>query len=86
MPDEKYAAYLARCDRALGPVAVGGYGKWNGKLVRKLTPDEFAERDKELDALTASYDKILANGHTISNALVRAIRERAADLLLDSPC
>ncbi len=39
MPDEKYAAYLARCDRALGPVAVGGYGKWNGKLVRKLTPD-----------------------------------------------
>jgi hypothetical protein len=84
MPDD-YATYLERFDRTLGKAAVGGYAKFDGKLVKKLTPEEFAAKSKEYAELKANYDKIVEHGYTISNVLVRVLRERAAELVVEPP-
>ena len=83
---EDYTSYLDRFDRTVGKkVEVGGYGKYEGKLVKKLTPEEFASKATEWAELKANYDKIVENGYTISNVLVRVLRERSAELLLEPP-
>jgi hypothetical protein len=82
--EQRYQSYLERAV-VLGAIEPGGYGKFDGKLVRKLNLDEFRERIKEYDALVSSYEKIVQNGHTLSNTLIRVLRERAAELLVQSP-
>ncbi len=83
MADDPYLAYLARFESEIGAVAVGGYGKWKGKLVRKLTPAEFLTKQDELAKLSATYEQILARGDTLNDALTKVIRERQIELLVD---
>lgn len=85
MPGEAYLAYLARFEQQVGAIAVGAYGKWQGKLVRKLSEDEFAKRNAEFDNLDRTYRGILERGDTINDAVVRLWRERRAELLIDGP-
>ena len=39
--DDAYQGYLTRFQSLVGPLPVGSYGKFKGRLVRKLPPDEF---------------------------------------------
>lgn len=83
--DDAYQLYLARFEKAVGAVAVGGYGKHEGKLVKKLAADEFATRWAELVDLRANYERVLENGHTISNVLMKLLRERSAEMIVEPP-
>jgi hypothetical protein len=84
--EDPYQLYLGRFAAKVGDkVAVGEYGKHAGKLVKKLSPEEFAARWKEFVQLRANYELVLTEGHTISNVLMKAMRERAAELIVDSP-
>lgn len=83
MSDDRYLAYLARFESEIGAIAVGGYGKWKGKLVRKLAPDEFLKKAQELDTLRSTYEKILERGDTLNDALTKVLRERQVELLVD---
>jgi hypothetical protein len=80
-----YAEYLARFDTQVGALAVGAYGKFHGKLVRKLSPEEFTTRHSEFVVLDKTYRGILERGDTINDAVVRMWRERRAELLIDEP-
>ena len=82
---DAYLEYVARFDREVGPVAVGTAGKWKGKLVRKLSGDEFATRHEEFATLDRTYRGILERGDTINDAVVRLWRERRAELLIEGP-
>lgn len=85
MAADPYLEYLARFDSQVGAVAVGGYGKFHGKLVRKLSPQEFATRHSEFANLDKTYRGIIERGDTINDAVVRLWRERRAELLIDGP-
>ena len=78
-----YAAYLERVDRCFGGKTIGGYGKWRGKLVKVLSLPEFKESFEEYEELRAAYDKILASGDTVNDAIVQLLEEHRAALLLD---
>ena len=82
MPVDPYREYLERFDHEIGPTAVGGYGKRQGRLVRKLAPEEFTSKWGEYAKLNAHYQKALDRGDTLSDILVRAIAEKRAELLL----
>jgi hypothetical protein len=82
---DPYLEYLARFDSQVGAVAVGGYGKFHGKLVRKLSAEEFATRHSEFANLDRTYRGIITRGDTINDAVVRLWRERRAELLIDDP-
>ena len=85
MASDPYSEYLARFEQHVGAVAVGAYGKFHGKLVRKLAPDEFAQRNTEFATLDKTYRGIIERGDTINDAVVRMWRERRAELLIDGP-
>jgi hypothetical protein len=84
-PDE-YAEYLARFDKAAeNQVAVGGFAKFKGRLIKKLSAEEFAEKNREYLELATHYFQSLDRGDTINDVIVKLVRERAAELVLTSP-
>ena len=85
MAADPYLEYVARFDQHVGALAVGAYGKFHGKLVRKLSAEEFAQRNSEFTTLDKTYRGILERGDTINDAVVRMWRERRAELLIDGP-
>ena len=85
MAVDPYLDYLARFESHVGALAVGAYGKFHGKLVRKLSADEFVTRHGEFATLDKTYRGILERGDTINDAVVRMWRERRAELLIDDP-
>jgi hypothetical protein len=85
MAGDPYLEYVARFDQHVGAVAVGAYGKFHGKLVRKLSAEEFAQRNSEFTTLDKTYRGIIERGDTINDAVVRMWRERRAELLIDGP-
>ena len=85
MPVDPYLDYVARFETQVGALAVGAYGKFNGKLVRKLSVDEFKTRHTEFANLDTTYRGIIERGDTINDAVVKLWRERRAELLIDDP-
>jgi hypothetical protein len=85
MAADAYQAYVERFESLVGVLDVGAYGKWNGKLVRKLSAEEFAVKHKEFSSLDKTYRGILERGDTINDAVVRLWRERRTELLFDEP-
>ena len=83
MAADAYQEYLQRFQANVGALAVGAYGKWKGKLVRKLAPNEFATKREELETLQSHYKKALERGDTINDAVLKLVRERQAELLLE---
>ncbi len=80
---DPYLEYLARFEQKVGALTVGSYGKWNGKLVRKLAPDEFMNKHTEFTNLNTHYQKILDRGDTLNDALTKLLRERQSELLIE---
>ncbi len=81
-----YREYLERFERSVGAgLAIGGYGKFQGRLVKKLTLDEFAALEADYRRLCNDFDRTVISGATINNRLLKAIRERAAELVLKPP-
>jgi len=62
---------------------VGGYGKFQGRLVKKLAPGEFEERWQQYQAAKQQYDQILEQGDTVNDAIVQLLQEHASELLLE---
>jgi hypothetical protein len=83
MSGDAYLDYLARFEQHVGAIAVGAYGKYQGKLVRKLTADEFTTKHGELSKLSKTYQSILERGDTLNDALTKLLRERQIELLFE---
>jgi len=79
---DPYLEYLSRFEQLIGAVAVGSYGKFRGKLIRKLAPDEFLNKYDEFTNLNNHYKKILDRGDTLNDALTKLLIERQTELLL----
>ncbi len=84
MSSDEYGQYLARFEAQVGRIEVGAYGQWQGKLVRKLSTEEFAAKLSDFTALRKTYTQIVEHGDTIDNALLKILRERASELLLEA--
>ena len=80
---EQYRSYLKRFDEQLGPVEFGAYAKHRGRLIKKLRYDEFEEKVRELEEVDKAYTAIMERGDTINDVLVRILRERCDELLLE---
>jgi hypothetical protein len=88
MAADEYAEYLARFDTAAGQgdaTPVGGFAKFKGKLIKKLTAEEFADKNREYLELAGHYFHSLDRGDTINDVVVKLVRDRAAELVLTSP-
>jgi hypothetical protein len=83
MSADAYQDYLQRFQSLVGPLPVGSYGKFKGRLVRKLPPDEFSKKHGEWRHLARTYQGILERGDTLNDAITKLLRERSAELLIE---
>ena len=79
----EYVAYLGRFDAMLGPCEFGAYAKFQGRLVKKLRYEEFEARWRDHQNALTAYAGILERGDTINDAVVKLLRERSDELLLE---
>jgi hypothetical protein len=80
---DEYRRYLDRFENQVGAHEFGAYTKHNGRLIKKLTYEEFETRWLELVEVNRAYAEIVANGDTINDVLVKVLRERSDELLLE---
>ena len=81
----QYAEYLDRFEEKLGRVDIGQFAKFRGKLIKKLTLDEFTPLHVEYGEMIEQYKSSLENGDTVNDVVLHALREAAAGLILDPP-
>ena len=81
----QYAAYLDRCAREIGDVKPGAFAKYAGRLIMKLSFDEFARAHLEYTELLAGYRHSLERGDTVDDLVIKLIREQTASLVLPPP-
>ena len=82
---ERYHDYLERFERALPGTQVGGFGKFNGVLIKKLTFEEFTPAYLEYAEIWDRYQDSVERGDTINDVVLKLLRERAAGLVLAPP-
>lgn len=83
--EKEYGEYLQRFERAVGQVDYGAFVKHNGRLVKKLTYEDFAPLYREYFQVAKTYFDAIDRGDTINDVVVRILRERATELFLASP-
>jgi hypothetical protein len=80
---EEYRSYLQRFEEQLGPCDFGEYAKLRGRLIKKLRYDEFETKYREFREVAKAYGEILERGDTINDVLVKVMRERSDELVLE---
>ncbi|MBA3392738.1 MAG: hypothetical protein H0T89_08845 [Deltaproteobacteria bacterium] len=81
----RYHEYLERFAKELGDVAVGAFAKFSGKLIKKLSFEEFTPAYLEYTEMADRYFESIERGDTINDVILRLIREQAASLVLKPP-
>lgn len=82
---EEYRAYLERFEALAGPGEFGSFIKHGGRLIKKLRYDEFEPKYAEWRDVSRAYNDSVAAGDTINDLVVKILRERASELLLEAP-
>jgi hypothetical protein len=82
---ERYHEYLARFAQEIGDVKPGAFAKFNGRLIKKLTFEEFTPAYIEYTEISDRYYDSLDRGDTINDVVIRLLREKAANLVLKPP-
>jgi hypothetical protein len=84
LPD-RYHEYLARFANELGELPAGAFAKFGGRLIKKLTFEEFTPAYLEYTEMRAHYEESVERGDTINDIVLRILREKAANLVLAPP-
>lgn len=81
----RYHEYLDRFATEVGDTKVGAFAKYNGKLIKKLSFEEFTPAYLEYTEMLDRYNESLERGDTINDVVLRILRETAASLVLAGP-
>ena len=80
-----YAEYLERFTAELGDVKVGKFAKYDSKLIKKLSFEEFTPAYLEYTEIVTRYQDSVDRGDTINDVVLKLMREQAANLVLKPP-
>ncbi len=82
---EEYRSYLERFESVAGPGEFGSFVKHDGRLIKKLRFDEFEPKYQEYVDVERAYTESVERGDTINDLVVKILRERCAELMLEPP-
>src|SRR5207244_3694197 len=82
---DRYHQYLERFTREVGEVEVGAFAKHQGKLIKKLSFEEFTPILLEYLEMAERYQESLERGDTVNDVVLKVLREQAASLVLQPP-
>jgi hypothetical protein len=82
---DRYHEYLERWKREAGDMPVGAFAKYSGKLVKKLSFEEFSPILMAYAEMAARYQETVERGDTINDVVLKVLRDQAAQLMLQPP-
>lgn len=82
---DRYHEYLERWKREAGDVPVGSFAKFAGRLVKKLSFEEFSPVLLEYLEMANRYNDSIERGDTINDVVLKVLRDQAAQLMLPAP-
>jgi hypothetical protein len=82
---DRYHEYLERWKRNAGDVPVGSFAKFQGKLIKKFSFEEFAPILLEYLEMVTRYEESIERGDTINDVVLKVLRDQAAQLMLTPP-
>jgi hypothetical protein len=82
---DRYHQYLERFAREVGDIEVGSFKKHQGKLIKKMSFEEFTPVLLEYLEMCERYQESVERGDTINDVVLKVIREQAATLVLQPP-
>ena len=84
-PPARYAEYLDRLTQAVGDLEVGEFAKYAGRLIHKLSLEEFTQAYTAYTELLARYHESLDRGDTIDDLVLKLLREQSTNLAMPPP-
>jgi len=82
---DHYAEYVERLTQHVGDIGVGDFATYAGRLIHKMSLDEFTEAFTEYNDLLARHRESLARGDTVDDLLLKLLREQSANLVMPPP-
>ena len=82
---DRYHQYLERFAREVGDIEVGAFKKHAGKLIKKMSFEEFTPVLLEYLEMCERYEESVERGDTINDIVLKVLREQAATLVLQAP-
>jgi hypothetical protein len=82
---DRYHEYLERWKRNAGDVPVGSFAKFQGKLIKKFSFEEFTPILLEYLEMVTRYEESIERGDTINDVVLKVLRDQAAQLMLTPP-
>jgi hypothetical protein len=82
---QRYHEYLQRFTREVGQIEVGKFAKHAGRLIKKLSFEEFTPAFIEYMEISAAYTTAVERGDTINDVVLKVLREQSAALVLPPP-
>ena len=82
---DRYHQYLERFTQQVGDIEVGAFKKHQGKLIKKMSFEEFTPVLLEYLEMCARYQESVDRGDTINDVVLKVLREQAATLALQPP-
>ncbi len=80
-----YLTYLVRWEKEVGANEIGSFVKFSGRLIKKMSEEEFAVVHQEYETLAKRYLESVQRGDTVNDVVVRLLRDRAATLVRTPP-
>lgn len=81
----RYHEYLDRFTTELGDVKAGAFAKYGGKLIKKMSFEDFTPAYLEYTEMCERYHESVERGDTINDVVLKVVREKAASLILKPP-
>jgi hypothetical protein len=81
----RYTEYLDRLAQEVGDLEVGEFAKYAGRLIHKMSFEEFTEAYTAYAEVLARYGESLERGDTVDDLVLKLLREQSANLAMPAP-
>jgi hypothetical protein len=81
----RYAEYLDRLTQEVGDIRVGEFANYAGRLIHKMSFEEFTSTYTEYAELIARYHESLERGDTVDDLVLKLLREQSTNLVMPPP-
>lgn len=81
--DKEYQRYLERFGTLVGDFQTGQFGRYRGRLVKKLGADEFRAKVEHYMAMGQRFNRIVSSGDTMDETLALDLRGAEFELVME---
>ena len=78
-----FPEYEERFLRLVGDIHPGQYGRYKGRLVRRMSQGQFSEQLNHYNELASRFTEASGSGETLSEVLIVELRDAEVKLVLE---